>query len=365
MTAVASPVLLSFFCAGVPSQFATDDLVATLVADRGDVASVRYRGNGWPGSFVVQEAGGATRSTSYEDSWGNHLGRRLQERCKICPDGTGGHADIAVGDYWHADASGFPLFDDADGLSVAIARTERGHRLLMRSRDAGVIGLEPVELDAVAAVQPLQVKRRRTLLGRLAGRRLAARAIPRYRGFGLLKLAVSSPSDSVRAARGTFSGPVGDGRRWRHDSVRLRLRRELGRSMTATRLMEVRTKGARFAWMDLLRGSAIFMLILYHASAIASLYGRDLPRWLVIFNEFFLPFRMPTLMFLSGMLLSGSLRKPLVQYYWGKPSTSRIHTSSGPWFIRTHSDFRGRCTIHGLGLRPDTCGSCSTSGAST
>ncbi|MGS0685687.1 Coenzyme F420 hydrogenase/dehydrogenase, beta subunit C-terminal domain [Nakamurella sp. GG22] len=204
-TSGASPVLLSFFCAGVPSQFATDDLVAAIAADRGNVASVRYRGNGWPGSFVVRDAGGATRSTSYEDSWGNHLGRRLQERCKICPDGTGGHADIAVGDYWHADASGFPLFDDADGLSVAIARTARGHRLLMSARDAGVLGLEPVDLDAVAAVQPLQVKRRRTLLGRLAGRRLAGRAVPRYSGFRLLRLAVSSPGDSVRAARGTFS----------------------------------------------------------------------------------------------------------------------------------------------------------------
>ncbi len=204
LTPGTPPVLLSFFCAGVPSQFATDDLVANLAADRGDVAAVRYRGNGWPGSFVVRDTGGATRSTSYEDSWGNHLGRRLQERCKICPDGTGGHADIAVGDYWHADASGFPLFDDADGLSVAIARTERGHRLLVRARDAGVLGLEPVELDAVAAVQPLQVKRRRTLLGRLAGRRLAGRAVPRYSGFRLLKLAIVSPMDSMAAARGTF-----------------------------------------------------------------------------------------------------------------------------------------------------------------
>ena len=205
MTTDAAPVLLSFFCAGVPSQFATDELVSTMAADQDRVVSVRYRGNGWPGSFVVRDAGGGIQSTSYEDSWGNHLGGRLQERCKICPDGTGGHADIAVGDYWHADSSGFPLFDDADGLSVAIARTERGHRLLMRARDAGVLGLEPVELDAVAAVQPLQVKRRRTLLGRLAGRRLAGRAIPRYRGFRLLRLAVLSPKNSAAAAKGTFA----------------------------------------------------------------------------------------------------------------------------------------------------------------
>jgi len=74
----------------------------------------------------------------------------------------------------------------------------------------------------------------------------------------------------------------------------------------------------RLVWMDLLRGSAMLLLILYHASAIVALYGQVLPRWLVVFNEIFLPFRMPTLMFLSGMLLAGSLRKPLKPYYWGK-----------------------------------------------
>ena len=86
----------------------------------------------------------------------------------------------------------------------------------------------------------------------------------------------------------------------------------------ATSMTQIRNKDGRFAWMDLLRGSAMVMLILYHSSAIPKLYGRQLPGWLEVFNEFFLPFRMPTLMFLSGMLLSGSLRKPLNQYYWGK-----------------------------------------------
>ncbi len=74
----------------------------------------------------------------------------------------------------------------------------------------------------------------------------------------------------------------------------------------------------RYAWMDVLRGTAMFLLILFHSTAIVALYGEVLPRWLVVFNEVFLPFRMPTLMLLSGMLLAGSLRKPLPVYYWGK-----------------------------------------------
>jgi coenzyme F420 hydrogenase subunit beta len=202
--AVAAPVLLSFFCAGVPAQKATDELVTTLDVDSTKVVSVRYRGNGSPGDFAVVDAAGNRASMSYEQSWGNHLGTRLQERCKICPDGTGGHADIAVGDYWRADASGFPTFKDAAGMSVAIARTPRGHRLLIDAEAAGVLGLGPVDLDDVAAVQPLQVRRHLTLLGRLVGRVAAGRRVPRFRRFGLLRLAVGSPKDTYEAAKGTF-----------------------------------------------------------------------------------------------------------------------------------------------------------------
>jgi len=199
-----APVLLSFFCAGVPSQDATNELISALDVNE-PVVSVRYRGRGWPGDFTVEDAVGHKESTSYEESWGGHLGRRLQERCKICPDGTGGHADIAVGDYWRTDASGFPTFADADGMSVAIARTPRGHQLLMAAQQAGVLVLGPIVLDDVAAVQPLQVRRRRTLLGRLVGRVAAGRRVPRYRGFGLLKSALDSPREATEAARGTFS----------------------------------------------------------------------------------------------------------------------------------------------------------------
>lgn len=212
MTAVRSsddtgnaPVLLSFFCAGVPSQNATDELLVELGVEPEDALSVRYRGNGWPGEFTVASRSGAAASISYEDSWGTHLGRRLQNRCKICPDGTGGHADIAVGDFWTTGPSGYPAFDDAEGTSVAIARTTKGHEILMRARADGVVVLAPACLDDVAAIQPLQVNRRNMLLGRLAGRLLARKRIPRFRGFSMLNSALAAPRKTMRSMRGTYS----------------------------------------------------------------------------------------------------------------------------------------------------------------
>lgn len=209
MSGSDGPLLLSFFCAGTPSQRGTDRLVESLAGSEA-VLSVKYRGDGWPGSFTVAGARGTVGSMSYDESWGRHIGRDIQWRCKICVDGTGGHADIAVGDFWNADANGYPVFDSADGNSVVIARTERGHAVLVRAIDAGVLKLKPLDLKHVGSVQPLQVERKTTLLGRLAGRALALKRTPRYYGYNLVRLALSDPVRALRATVGTARRSISD-----------------------------------------------------------------------------------------------------------------------------------------------------------
>ena len=199
------PILLSFFCAGTPSQRATDTLVRDLGVSLDTLTSMRYRGDGWPGYFSATDADGATGRLTYEESWGQHLGRDLQDRCKICVDGTGELSDIAVGDYWRADEHGYPLFDNAEGNSVVIARTARGHELLTLALADGIIHLEPVSLDEVAAIQPLQARRIRELIARLAGRAAAGKRIPRYRGFRLIARRDRRLSVLLRTVAGTFS----------------------------------------------------------------------------------------------------------------------------------------------------------------
>lgn len=198
------PVKLSFFCAGTPSQKATDELVRKMGIDIDRVVALEYRGRGWPGRFEVEDRDGNIESMSYDDSWGRHLGRQLQWRCRICPDGTGAEADVSVGDYWAADARGFPDFEEGDGNSVVIARTARGHELLKSAVAAGVIVLRPVNLADVAAIQPLQVVRSRTVGARLVARRMTGHAVPRYRGFSLAVKAFGSPALAARQFVGTF-----------------------------------------------------------------------------------------------------------------------------------------------------------------
>lgn len=74
----------------------------------------------------------------------------------------------------------------------------------------------------------------------------------------------------------------------------------------------------RMEWMDTLRGVAILLMLLWHATAVPRLHGIEIPAALAAVNDALLPFRMPTLMFLSGLLLPRSLSKPLGTYLRGK-----------------------------------------------
>lgn len=202
----AVPLLLSFFCAGTPSQTATDDLVQQLGVRAGTpLASLWYRGHGWPGSFTATTVDGTVVASSYDESWGVHLGPAVQWRCKICPDGVGEASDITAADFWRTDDQGYPEFAEGPGVSALLARTQRGHDVVLRAIDEGVIVASPIDVADLAHVQPLQRNRRETLLGRLVGAALGGRRAPRYRGFSLLSLARRRPRDAVRTARGTLA----------------------------------------------------------------------------------------------------------------------------------------------------------------
>lgn len=77
------------------------------------------------------------------------------------------------------------------------------------------------------------------------------------------------------------------------------------------------TTTKHLAWMDTLRGLAVFLVIFEHAILLTPL---PLPDWLVHASNVFAPFRIPALMFLSGLLLPKSLAKPFPVYMRGKAS---------------------------------------------
>ena len=191
--AAAFPVILSFFCAGVPSQAGGRAVLAALGVTEAEVASFRYRGNGWPGRATAVLKDGGERSMSYHDSWGGILSKHVQHRCKICADGTGIAADIAFADAWEADEDGYPSFEDRPGVSLIVVRTGLGQRLLAEARASGRVETVPYDVARLAAIQPGQRERRRALLARLLALRLAGRPVPRYEGLLIAAAARQNP----------------------------------------------------------------------------------------------------------------------------------------------------------------------------
>lgn len=191
--AAAFPVILSFFCAGVPSHTGGKEVLAKLGTDLDSTAKFRFRGNGWPGQATATAHDGTERSMSYHESWGGVLSRHVQMRCKLCADGTGTAADIVCADAWESDAAGYPVFKEAPGISLIVARTDLGARLLEEARTAGHLSTEPFDIDTLAAIQPGQRERRRALFARLLARKLTGKPVPQYEGLQIRAAARQNP----------------------------------------------------------------------------------------------------------------------------------------------------------------------------
>ncbi|MEG9249162.1 acyltransferase [Arthrobacter sp. Soc17.1.1.1] len=79
------------------------------------------------------------------------------------------------------------------------------------------------------------------------------------------------------------------------------------------------TEHTRIGWLDSLRGAAILLVVVLHAGEALRVAVGPTPG-LDQFNLFLEPFRMPVLMFLSGILLPRSVAKSGREYFAGKAS---------------------------------------------
>ncbi len=197
------PLMLAFFCAGMPSAAGTRRILDKLGVAEPDVAAFRFRGDGWPGFATATLKDGTSRRMSYADSWGDILAKEVQFRCKICPDATGNVADIACADAWYGDERGYPSFDEQDGRSLVMARTPAGLALLDGARKAGALVTEPLAIAEIAKMQPAQARRKKQILSRLAAMAVALKPRPDYRG---LQLAAAARQDTLKAQARSFAG---------------------------------------------------------------------------------------------------------------------------------------------------------------
>ena len=187
------PYLLTFMCAGVPSEEGTKAVLKQWGLTPEQLISFRYRGDGWPGLTKAITTTGEEHTMTYNESWGTILNRHLQARCKLCADGIGEAADIVCGDAWHASTNGYPSFEEQAGRSLTIARTREGQQLLEQALAAKAIVLEPYEPFELQHIQPYQANRKQTALVRRWAVMVLGGKAPHYQGYQLGRLLGKTP----------------------------------------------------------------------------------------------------------------------------------------------------------------------------
>lgn len=199
------PLILSFYCGGLPSRAGAHRVVRAMGLEPDAVTAFRYRGNGWPGLTVAETRDGRSATMRYADSWGAHLSREVQFRCKICPDAVGGVADIACADAWYGDANGYPSFEEQDGRSLIQARSEAGAALVRAALAARAITAEPLAEAEIDRMQPSQANRKRLIVARTTACRAVGRSVPVMRGLDVGKAARRAPLGlQLRNSMGTL-----------------------------------------------------------------------------------------------------------------------------------------------------------------
>ncbi len=198
------PYLLSFFCAGTPSQDGTNRIVRKLGMEPAEVAHFRYRGDGWPGFATATRADGSSERMSYAASWGDILSKEVQFRCKICPDAVGGAADIAAADAWYGGESGYPAFEETDGRSLLISRTAAGDALVKAAEAAGRLATTPLDIGEIIKMQPSQARRKRQAASRLVAMALTGSPRPVVDGLKVREAArLAGVFENVKSCIGT------------------------------------------------------------------------------------------------------------------------------------------------------------------
>lgn len=169
---------LGIFCGLTGEPRATEVAALQAGLDPAVLASVSYRGPGWPGGMRLATRDGRVRWRDYPAYYDRYVAAHTPPRCRICPDALAELADISLGDAW------LERFEGCDGVNDLIVRTPEGRRAAAIVR--GRLHLEDATPDEMVASQAETYRVKRDILrGRLALRAAAGRPVPAYPGLDL------------------------------------------------------------------------------------------------------------------------------------------------------------------------------------
>jgi len=140
------------------------------------VATLHYRGGGWPGTMRIRQQDGTDTTLPLKDYY-KQLGPYSLRRCTLCSDMLGELSDLSCGDAWLPDL----ISADKLGSSFALTRTEEGEELLEEAAAEECVMLSDLEAAELAASLNHAVFKKRKLNARMALFRWTGKSVPAYR----------------------------------------------------------------------------------------------------------------------------------------------------------------------------------------
>lgn len=119
-----------------------------------DIDTIRFRGNGWPGSIEIQCKDGSRISFQNNEPLWDSVFNTLYftpKCCLFCDDLTAEASDLSFGDAWITEI----MQNETEGMSIVIARTSEGKKLLDAATSNGWICLLPTSRCDVVKSQRL------------------------------------------------------------------------------------------------------------------------------------------------------------------------------------------------------------------
>ena len=192
---------LALVCGGASELTKSQEILDEFGIDETELSLFRYRGHGNPGPTRLETKDGRAFELTYQQMWAEESTWRIQSRCKICPDAMGESADLVASDVW---PGGGPTGED-EGFNGIIVRTRRGLELYEAALAAGAVVELPrrVSFRDFDEFQPHQVRKKRAVWARLAGRKAAGQPVPDTNGLRLRDCArLNSVKENLAEARG-------------------------------------------------------------------------------------------------------------------------------------------------------------------
>ena len=126
----------------------------------------------------------------------------LPFRCKVCPDGIGDSADIAVADAW---VGGSPTREgsvDDPGFNACVVRTKAGEELFNAAIEANAIDTEnDLVPDEMSIFQPHQMRKKYAVWARYQGLADSGRIVPQTNRLRIEILASELAESAIQYQR--------------------------------------------------------------------------------------------------------------------------------------------------------------------